>query len=121
MQDTGRQFLMSEQMQIAITDCMNCSSICLETINYCLQTGGKYAEAGHIRLLMDCAQISRTTSDFLLRMSELSGRLGAVSAEVADRCCSSLEHFRDDKQMRACYEACRRASDSCRRITGAML
>lgn len=121
MQHRDRQFPMSEQMQIAITDCMNCSNICLETLNYCLQTGGKHADPGHIRLLMDCAQISRTTSDFLLRMSELSGRLGAVCAEVADRCCSSLERFGDDRQMRACYEACRRTSDSCRRITGALL
>jgi hypothetical protein len=35
-------------MQECIRNCMDCHRVCLETIAYCLQQGGKHAEANHI-------------------------------------------------------------------------
>jgi hypothetical protein len=45
--------------------------VCLETLTYRTEKGGRHAEASHMRLLMDCAQICQTSADFIIRKSEL--------------------------------------------------
>lgn len=107
---------MSQEMKQCIQNCLDCHSICLETVTHCLQKGGKHAEAGHIRLLLDCAEICQTSANFMLRGSDLHGRICAACAEICERCAKDCEKFGDDKQMKACAEACRRCSESCRRM-----
>ena len=118
MTTTARHHLGAE-MQQCIKDCEDCHHICIETVAYCLQTGGRHAEASHIGLLLDCAAICHTSADFMLRGSALHGRICAVCAEVCDRCAQSCDQFGDDAQMKACGDACRRCAESCRRM-GAM-
>ncbi len=113
-QSTGMQ--MSGEMRQCMQECTNCHNICLETITYCLQQGGKHAEAAHIRLLLDCAEICRTSANFMLRGSDLHGRVCAVCAEVCERCAQSCAQLGDDAQMQACADACRRCAESCRRM-----
>lgn len=105
---------MSQDMQRCIQECLNGHSICLQTTTYCLEMGGKHAEAGHIRLLLDCAEICQTSANFMLRSSELHGRVCGVCAEVCERCAQSCEQFGDDAQMSACAESCRRCAASCK-------
>lgn len=62
-----------------IDNCLECQGICLETVMYCLQKGGAHADAAHIRLVLDCADICRTSADFLLR-ARSSTRAPAASA-----------------------------------------
>ena len=118
---TMRQPQMSEEMQQCIQDCLNCSSICQETLTYCLQQGGRHAEASHIRLLVDCAEIGQTSANFLLRMSDLHSGVCGVCADVCERCATDCEQFRDDAQMMACADACRRCAQSCRTMAGARM
>jgi hypothetical protein len=59
------------EMQTCIEDCRECWSRCTETLQHCLTKGGRHVGAGHIRLLLDCADICRTFADFMLRGSEL--------------------------------------------------
>jgi hypothetical protein len=106
-------------MQQCIQECLNCHSICLATVSYCLQMGGKHAEAHHITTLLDCAEICQTSANFMLRGSHFHTRTCGVCAEVCERCAQECERFGDDAQMRSCAEACRRCADSCRRM-GAM-
>ena len=105
---------MSQEMHQCIETCEECHHICVETVTYCLQMGGKHAEAAHIGLLLDCAEICHTSADFMLRGSALHGRTCAVCAEVCERCAQDCEQFGDDAQMRACADACRRCAESCR-------
>ena len=77
---------MSPEMQQCIQNCMECHRICLETVPHCLQMGGKHAEAAHIRLLLDCAEICQTSANFMIRGSDLHTRTCAVCAEVCERC-----------------------------------
>ena len=107
---------MSQDMQQCINECLNCHSVCLATVRYCLEQGGKHAEAQHIQTLLDCAEICQTSANFMLRGSELHGRTCAVCAEVCARCAESCEQVGDDEQMRACAEACRRCAESCRQM-----
>jgi hypothetical protein len=103
----------SDDMRRCIQHCLDCHSICLETVAYCLQHGGKHAEAGHIRLLLDCAGICQTSANCMLRGSELHGRTCDVCAEVCERCARDCEQFGDDAMMRECAERCRRCAESC--------
>ncbi len=106
----------TDQMQECIDNCTRCHAICVETMDHCLQKGGRHAEAGHIRLMLDCAQICATSADFMLRGSDLHGRTCGVCAEVCERCAEDCERMADDDMMRQCAEACRRCADECRRM-----
>ena len=111
---------MSQDMEKCIQECLGCHSVCLQTVAYCLPMGGRHAEPGHIRLLLDCAEICQTSANFMLRGSDLHGRTCAVCAEVCERCAQDCEQFGDDEQMRACAEACRRCAESCSRMAQMM-
>ncbi len=89
----------------------------METVTHCLQMGGKHAEAAHIRLLLDCAEICATSANFMLRGSELHARTCAVCAEICERCAEDCERIGpDDEMMQRCAEMCHRCADSCRRM-----
>lgn len=106
----------SGNMQKCIQACLSCHTICLETITYCLTQGGKHAEAKHIRLLLDCAQICQTSADFMMRDSDLHTYTCAACAEVCLRCADSCDQMSNDAQMQACAEACRRCAEACEQM-----
>ena len=114
---TQTQHHMSGDMQQCIQECLSCHSTCLATIQYCLQMGGEHAEAGHIRTLLDCAEICQTSANFMLRGSDFHMRTCGVCAEVCERCAQECARFGNDTQMQACAEACRRCADSCHRMS----
>ena len=99
---------------------LGCHAICVETVTHCLEMGGKHAEAAHIRLLLDCAEICQTSANFMLRGSDLHGRTCGVCAEVCERCAQDCERFGDDEHMQACAKACRSCAASCRKMASSM-
>ena len=99
-----------------IQECTDCHHVCLETVRYCLEQGGKHAAPEHITLLLDCAQICETSADFMIRGSDLHGRVCGVCAEVCERCAESCEGMGGDATMHKCAEACRRCAESCRQM-----
>ena len=108
--------MVDQMMRECINECHICHDNCAETVAHCLQMGGKHAEAGHIRLLLDCAEICETSANFMLRGSELLSRTCGVCAEICERCARDCERLSDDAHMRACAEACRRCADSCKHM-----
>ena len=108
----------SDDLEQCIEECTNCHQVCTDTVAQCLRMGGKHAEAGHITLLLDCAQICQTSADFMLRGSELHTRTCAACAEVCERCAEDCAEF-DDETMQACADACRTCADLCREMAGA--
>ena len=107
------------EMQQCIENCTECHRVCLEAVAYCLQQGGKHAEAAHVRLLLDCAEICRTSADFMIRGSELHAVTCGACAEVCRRCAEECERMGDDEVMRRCAEVCRRCEESCRQMSKA--
>jgi hypothetical protein len=106
--------MLSTEMQRCVDDCLECHSICLETIEHCLQKGGNHADPKHIRLLRDCAEICQTTANFMLAGPDLHGRTCAVCAEACQRCAESCEQLANDDMMKQCVEVCRRCAESCK-------
>jgi hypothetical protein len=109
----------TKEMQRCIDECLNCYSTCLQTVQHCLELGGKHAEVSHIRVLNDCAEICQTSADFMLRGSALHGRVCAVCAEVCRECERECRRMGDDETMRECADACRRCAESCERMAKA--
>lgn len=106
----------SAQMQECIDNCTTCHRVCVQTVVFCLEQGGGHAEASHVRLLLDCAEICQTSANFMLRGSELHAYTCGACAEICARCADACERMGDDEQMRRCAEVCRRCADSCRRM-----
>lgn len=111
---------LSAEMRQCIDECLHCYATCEATITHCLQMGGKHAEASHIRLLTDCAEICRTSAGFMLRGSDLHTRTCALCAEVCRRCADDCERVDpSDQMMKDCAAQCRSCADSCERMAGA--
>ena len=107
----GHQDLTAVDMRSLLHEC---HQICTETVQYCREQGGKHAEATHIRLLLDCAELCQTGEDLLGRGSEQFSTYSAALADVCERCAQDCKRFGDDNQMRACAEVCQRCADACR-------
>jgi hypothetical protein len=76
--------------------------------------GGKHADAGHLRLLLDCVNICATSADFMLRASPLHVRTCELCAEICKKCADSCERLaKEDQAMRHCADVCRRCTQSC--------
>jgi hypothetical protein len=117
MPTTGTNRMTDREMQQCIDECLGCHSICLQTVQHCLEMGGRYAEPQHITLLLDCAEICQTSANFMLRGSVHHTRTCAVCAEVCRACEDDCRHMGgDDEAMRQCAEACRRCAESCERM-----
>lgn len=107
-----------KEMGQCIDDCLDCHSICLETsMSYCLEKGGKHAEPGHMRLMLDCSEICQVSANFMLRNSNFSTRTCNLCAEICIKCAESCEQFKGDEIMAACAKVCRRCADSCEKMS----
>jgi len=108
-----------KHLQSCIDDCTGCHAVCMETIQYCLEKSGKYADAYHVRILQDCAEMCVTCLDFMLRGSGLHPRTCGVCAEACDRCAQSCEQVggSGDAQLKECTEACRQCALSCHEMS----
>jgi len=108
-----------QNLQECINNCLNCHKICLETIEQCLEMGGRHSAAAHIKLLQDCAQICLTSADFMIRMSNFHQQTCGVCAEICRRCAEDCEQIAEgDDFMKECAEVCRRCAESCREMSG---
>jgi hypothetical protein len=103
-------------MNDCLKDCEDCHLVCEETIMYCLALGGAHAEAEHIGLLMDCAQICQTSADFMIRGSSNHESVCGVCAQLCNLCADDCEQLGDDEQMQACVEMCRKCAQSCEQL-----
>ena len=105
-------------MQQCIEACNRCHQVCIETMNHCLEKGGKHAAADHIRTLADCAEICQTSANFMMRGSNLHASTCRACADVCEACAKSCDAMADDDMMKRCAEVCQRCSESCAQMAG---
>jgi len=107
----------TREAEQAINDTLICASICLETAVHALD---RDHPPEHVRSLLDCAELSQTTANFLLRGAPAADAVAAVCADVARRCAESCEEVATgDEEMGRCAEACRRTQRSCEELARA--
>lgn len=106
-------------MEQCIENCTNCHRICLETAARHFNGEPRpKLEEGHVRLLLDCAEICRTSADFMIRGSELHSHTCGACAAICERCAEACDKLGEDPYMAACAEICRRCAESCREMAG---
>ena len=113
---------MDNRLQECIGHCSGCHNLCLDTVAHCLDLGGKHASREHVGLLLDCAEICRTSADFMLRGSSFSSQTCALCADVCQRCAEDCERLGpDDEVMQHCAELCRRCAAACRDMAATVM
>lgn len=103
---------LSEAMQLCIRDCQASDLACSACLAHCLEQGGPYAQAAHVRLLIDCAAMCRLSADFMARGSSFHQRQCSLCEDVCVACAESCEGMPDDPVMAECAALCRRCADS---------
>jgi hypothetical protein len=111
--------LIDPVMRRCIDECVRCHEVCLSTVPYCLEQGGRHSAESHITLLLDCADACQAAADFMLRGSPLHTRSCSMCAEVCRRCADECAGFEADEVMRACAQACERCAESCEQMAAA--
>jgi hypothetical protein len=86
-------------------------------MHHCLHLGGAHAEAEHITTLLDCAEICRTSANFLLRMSSSHTETCRACAAVCHACDETCRKF-DDAEMKRCADTCASCAESCEKMAG---
>lgn len=104
-------------MGACIAECEKARRACVETARHCLEKGGPHANAAHVRLLLDCAEICQTTANFMLRGSAVHATVCGTCAEICERCAESCEAFPEDSTMATCAQTCRTCAKSCRAMS----
>ena len=105
---------MNHGMRACIEECLRCYQTCLGMASHhCLEAGGKHVEPRHLRLMLACAEICRTSAHFMLLGTEHHKHTCAECADVCEDCARSCEQVGD---MQECVEACRRCAESCRKM-----
>src|SRR3546814_19932524 len=99
-------------MNDCIDNCTQCHAICLETINYCLEKGGKHAAPEHIALLTSCADICATSASAMLRGSAVHPVICGACAEVCRPCAAECVAL-DDPEMTRSAETCSTGAQRC--------
>lgn len=104
-------------MQLCITNCMECHRVCTETAAHVLHGGHSHNEAKHLVSLLDCAQMCGLHADFMARRSPHAAHLSKECAEICRACADLCENHPDpDGKMKQCADACRKCADSCERM-----
>lgn len=93
-----------------------CEEMCLISTVYSLKQGGDFAKAGHVRWLLDCADICNLARKYFIRDSEYAGDILNLCSYVCDDCAESCETFFEDKNMTDCANVCRSCAETCRSV-----
>lgn len=73
------------ELRRCIEDCQNCHRVCLSTASvHCLEVGGQHVSPKQFRLMLDCAEICETSTNFMLRNSQRHASVCRVCAKFAE-------------------------------------
>lgn len=92
-----------------------CHDACRETITYCRERGGSYADEAELRAMEECAALCKETADGVLASHE-PRRPCNETAELCARVAQFCARFADDARMQSCAEACLRAASLCKQL-----
>lgn len=98
-----------------IEHCTECHNVCVAHATHLLQVDdGLYSPT--VVLLLDCAQICRTSADFMLRSSPLHHLTCGICADICEECAQACDGL-DTPEASHCADVCRRCGASCREMS----
>ncbi|HEY3345370.1 MAG TPA: four-helix bundle copper-binding protein [Anaerolineaceae bacterium] len=114
---THRSHPITEQMLRCIQQCTSCHAVCLHSMTVALYSRDLSRDDSLLRALQDCAEISQTSADFMLRGSPLHGLTCEACARICESCADLCEQYPENDNLNACAETCRSCADSCQTMT----
>lgn len=108
----------NQGMRKEVYETLDCYHVCTETIQHCIEMGGKHAEPKHLNLMMDCAQVCLTMANFIMRDSEYCRKLAPLCAEICEVCAASCASLGDEAGMQRCVDSCKTCAQTCKSISG---
>lgn len=100
--------------QSCIDECLRCYQVCLGTASgHCLDVGDRHVQADHMRLILACAELCRTSAAILL-IGTIHHK--AICRECATLCDDCAKYCRTVGGMEACIAACDECAASCLRV-----
>jgi hypothetical protein len=90
---------------------MEAQRICLSTVRYCLDKGGRASAAQFIRLLLDTAAVCQTTAECCRSGSNFITFSTGACRELCILTATSCGRFGEDAQLKTCAEVCQRAAE----------
>ena len=110
----------NDAMQQCVDACTHCAAVCSETTSHCLEKGGNHAEAAHITLMLDCADVCSLSARLMTRGSTHEADLCRVCATICRDCAESCASVTpSDEMMTRCADICRECADECARMAAA--
>jgi hypothetical protein len=110
----------SQEMQQCIDECLACYQSCHTTVRHCLELGGNHAEPAHVTLLLDCAEICKTSAELMLHGSDMHKQASALCADICRSCEESCRRIgQEDEIMSHCADVCHSCAVSCDRMASA--
>jgi hypothetical protein len=103
----------------AFLACLRAHEACEDTVTHTLRASG--ADDAHVGVLLDCADVCRTTARLIRRGSPLLRGTAGVCAELCDRAAEACGPINGDAVLSACAAACRRCAAACRQLAEAPL
>lgn len=102
---------MSPEMADCISKCFECYSSCLRAaIEFKPRVGSVPSAEDHIRLMLACAEMCRTSAQFMIIGTKHHKHTCKECAEICLECAAACETLGN---MQECAESCRACSESC--------
>lgn len=114
MSDTKPSMAMYE----GIRQCTSCALVAKETLTYALSHGAEHAEADHLRLLMDTAEICQAAADFILRASPHHGLVCRACVTVCKACAADARAI-GTLELQRLADHCERCAEACELLAAA--
>lgn len=105
-----------EEMRACIEACLKCYATCLSMASgHCLEVGGTHAEPAHLRLMLACAELCRTSAHMMLLGTPQHRRTCRECAALCRDCAADCERLGG---MEDCVAACRACAEQCEAMAG---
>src|SRR4051812_10443875 len=97
---------MKSRLSDCAESCLSCFAICTEVFaQHCLSHGGSHVQIDHAKLMLDCADICKTSGAFLLRESKHHRSTCEACVDICSACAASCRTL-NDPEMTRCADAC---------------
>lgn len=106
--------MLTMSTESCVQACLKCYEVCMRmTATHCLETGGEHVAPDHIRLMLACAEICRTSAHLMLIDYADHKKLCALCITICEECAESCEKL---DGMEDCVKACQQCASACREM-----
>jgi hypothetical protein len=109
----------NKMMQDCCTCCSMCRTMCLQTMQMCLQKGGKFADAKMNMMLAECAQLCQMTADMAATGSARMSPIAEICAKHCDDCARACDAM-NESVLHECAAVLRECAAACRSMKSSM-